>query len=51
VEVLKPDPLVLIPKKTKQKIYKTSELKDQIAKQFGKEKWGKIMLYNNFEIW
>jgi len=51
VEIVKPDPLVLVPKKTKQKIYRTSELKDQIAKQFGKEKWGKIMIYNNFEIW
>lgn len=51
VEVVKQDALTLIPKKTKQKIYKTSELKEQIAKQFGKEKWGKIMIYNNFEIW
>lgn len=51
VEVVKHDALTLIPKKTKQKIYKTSELKEQIAKQFGKEKWGKIMIYNNFEIW
>lgn len=51
VEVIKPDPTILIPKKTKQKIYKTFELREQIAKQFGKEKWGKIMIYNNFEIW
>jgi GLPGLI family protein len=51
VEVVKPDPLTLIPKKSKQKVYKASELKEQIAKQFGKEKWGKIMIYNNFEIW
>lgn len=51
VEVLQPDPLVLVPKKTKQKIYKTSELREKIAKEFGKEKWGKIMIYNNFEIW
>ena len=51
VEVIKPDPTILVLKKTKQKIYKTSELREQIAKQFGKEKWGKIMIYNNFEIW
>ncbi|MCD6017501.1 MAG: hypothetical protein K0S53_622 [Bacteroidetes bacterium] len=51
VEIVKPDLIALTPKKTKQKIYKTSELKEQIAKQFGKEKWGKIMIYNNFEIW
>lgn len=51
VEVVKPDLAILIPKKTKQKIYKTAELKEEITKQFGKEKWGKIMIYNNFEIW
>lgn len=51
VEIIKPDPIILTPKKTKQKVYKTSELREQIAKQFGKEKWGKIMIYNNFEIW
>lgn len=51
VEIVKPDPLILIPKKTKQKVYKAAELKEQIAKEFGKEKWGKIMIYNNFEIW
>lgn len=51
VEVIKPDPTILVLKKTKQKVYKTAELREQIAKQFGKEKWGKIMIYNNFEIW
>ncbi|MDF2449568.1 MAG: hypothetical protein K0R26_2072 [Bacteroidota bacterium] len=51
IEVVKPELQVLLPKKSKQKIYKTGELKEQIAKQYGKEKWGKIMLYNNFEIW
>ncbi|MES2568293.1 MAG: GLPGLI family protein [Bacteroidota bacterium] len=51
VEVVKPDPVLLVAKKTKQKIYKTAELREQISKQFGKEKWGKIMIYNNFEIW
>lgn len=51
VEIVKPDLLILSPKKTKQKIYKTNELRTQITKDFGKEKWGKIMIYNNFEIW
>lgn len=51
VEIVKPDITVLTPKKTKQKIYKAGELRTQLEKDFGKEKWGKIMIYNNFEIW
>lgn len=51
VEASKPDPNTLIPKKTKQKIYKTKELRTQLEKDFGKEKWGKVMIYNIFEIW
>jgi GLPGLI family protein len=51
VEVVKPEALVLIPKKTKQRTYKSSELKAQLEKDFGKEKWGKAMIYNNFSIW
>lgn len=51
VEIVKPDITVLTPKKTKQKIYKVTELRTQLEKDFGKEKWGKIMIYNNFEIW
>jgi len=51
VEVIKSDVMTLIPKKSKQKIYKRSELKAQLEKEYGKEKWGKAMIYNNFEIW
>lgn len=51
VEVVKPDVAILLPKKTKQKIYKSAELKAQLEKDFGKEKWGKAMIYNNFAIW
>lgn len=51
IVVMKPDPNTLIPKKTKQKIYKTKELRAQLEKDFSKDKWGKIMIYNNFEIW
>jgi GLPGLI family protein len=51
VEIIKPTLDVLLVKKTKEKIYQTSELKAQISKDFGKEKWGKMMLYNQFEIW
>lgn len=51
VEVTKPDPVTMVPKKTRQKIYKSAELKAQLEKDFGKEKWGKAMIYNNFAIW
>lgn len=51
IEIIKPDPVALVPKKSKQKIYQTKELRTQLEKDFGKEKWGKTMIYNNFEIW
>lgn len=51
IEVIKPDLTILLLKKSKQKIYKSAELKSQLEKDFGKEKWGKAMIYNNFAIW
>jgi hypothetical protein len=30
---------------------KAPDLKAQLIKDYGKEKWGKAMVYNNFEIW
>lgn len=51
IEVVKPDLSVLLAKKSKQKLYKSSDLKAQLEKDFGKEKWGKAMIYNNFAIW
>jgi GLPGLI family protein len=51
IEVIKPELTVLLPKKSKQKIFKATDLKADLTKQFGKEKWGKILIYNNFEIW
>ncbi|MBL7936641.1 MAG: GLPGLI family protein [Bacteroidia bacterium] len=51
VEIVKPETTTLLPKKTKQKIYKAAELKAQLEKDFGKEKWGKAMIYNQFAIW
>ena len=51
VEIIKPTLEFLLPKKSKEKLYKTAELKAQITKDFGKEKWGKMMLYNQFEVW
>jgi GLPGLI family protein len=51
VEIVKPELSNLIPKKSKNKHYKTAELKAQLEKEYGKEKWGKMMLYNLFAIW
>lgn len=51
IDVVKPELTILLPKKSKQKIYKSAELKAQLEKDFGKEKWGKLMIYNNFAIW
>lgn len=51
VEVVKPEATTFVPKKTKQKIQNTSDLKAQLEKDFGKEKWGKAMIYNQFAIW
>jgi hypothetical protein len=30
---------------------KVAELRAQLEKDYGKEKWLKAMIYNNFEIW
>lgn len=41
----------LLPKKTKNKIYTTPELRVKLEKEFGKEKWGKEMIKETFDIW
>lgn len=51
VDVIKPEISNLFPKKSKNKQYKSSELKAQLEKEYGKEKWGKMMIYNLFAIW
>lgn len=48
VEIATPSAEVFILPKTKKKPMKTDEFKAQLAKQYGKEKWGKAMLLNNF---
>lgn len=50
VEIIRPDNAIFIPKKVK-KTYKEKELIAQLEKEFGKEKWGKAMIFNNFSIW
>lgn len=51
VEIVKPDPTTLVPAKTKSKIYTGKELRTKIEKEYGKEKWGKEMIHENFDIW
>ena len=51
IDIVKTDAAMILPKKTKQKIYKVAELRAQLEKDYGKEKWGKTMIYNYFEIW
>jgi GLPGLI family protein len=48
VEITKPAPEVFMLPKTKKKPMKTAEFREQLVKQYGKEKWGKAMLLNNF---
>lgn len=48
VEVVKPTAAVFVLPKTKKKSIKTDEFKKQLVKEYGKEKWGKAMIINNF---
>jgi GLPGLI family protein len=50
VEILKPEASAFtIPKK--KKIYTVPELKEQLTKQYGKEKWFKRMYTEHFTLW
>jgi len=51
VEVSKPDVTSLLPKKGKNKIYTSKELKAKLEKDFGKNPWGKAMISNMFGVW
>lgn len=48
VEIVKPSVLALTIPKSKKKPMLTEDFKKQLAKDYGKEKWGKAMLLNNF---
>ena len=50
VEVLTPTPATFILPK-KKKVYTIPELKAQLEKQYGKEKWFKNMIHEQFGIW
>lgn len=51
VEIISPPAGNLIPIKTKNKIYTNTELRAKLEKEYGKEKWGKAMLYEHFGVW
>jgi GLPGLI family protein len=48
IEVIKPELAILIPKKGKNKIYTSTELKTKLDKDFGKDPWGKAMIKELF---
>lgn len=50
IELSKPDVLMMQPKKGKNKIYTSAELKTKLEKDFGKNPWGKAMIRDLF-IW
>jgi GLPGLI family protein len=51
VEAISNDLSALLPKKTKGKIYTSAELRTKLEKEYGKEKWGKMMIKNTFGYW
>lgn len=51
VEISKPNMETVIPKKGKNKIYSTTELKAKLEKDFGKNPWAKEMLKELFGVW
>jgi hypothetical protein len=51
VEVTKPEATVFNPKKGRNKIYSSIELRTKLEKDYGKEPWGKVMISNLFGIW
>ncbi len=51
IENSSPDVSLMTPKKTKSKIFNPTELRANLVKEFGKEKWGKAMIKNTFGYW
>lgn len=50
VELITPKPEDLAVPKSRN-VYTTAELRDKLEKQYGKEKWGKEMIKEAFDIW
>ena len=51
VEQKKPEVKDLLLPKTKNKIYTRQELRTKLEKDFGKERWGKVMIKETFGYW
>jgi GLPGLI family protein len=51
VEIIKPEIVNLVPGKVKGKVFTGKELRAKLEKDYGKEKWGKAMIHENFDIW
>jgi GLPGLI family protein len=51
VELTQQDPSTLMPRKIKDHIYTTTELRAKFQKEYGKEQWGKEFIHENFDIW
>ena len=51
VELSKPEATQLTVPKTKEKIYTTTELRKKLEENYGKEKWGKEMIKETFDVW
>ncbi|MCX6275161.1 MAG: GLPGLI family protein [Bacteroidetes bacterium] len=51
IEQGKQDLSVLLPPKTKEKIFTAKELKAKFQKEYGKEKWSKDWITNIFDVW
>jgi GLPGLI family protein len=48
IEIIRPDPAIMQPKKGKNKIYTSPELRAKLEKDFGKNPWGKVMIRELF---
>jgi len=51
IEPGKQDVAALLPPKTKEKVYASSELRAKLEKEYGKEKWSKEWIRNIFDNW
>lgn len=51
VEVIKPAGEQLRLRKPRGKIYTTTELRSKLEHDFGKEKWGREMIHETFDLW
>ncbi len=51
VEITRHEPKLFVPVRKKKKLYTVPELKAQLTKEYGHEKWFKNVLHEHFGIW